>query len=80
MYAAGDFERVAVGTKLYHFGPKRVSQYEIPAPDADVQKLWMTRLDAVQALRDGLARQQSDATAMRSHLLNEALEDRASVQ
>lgn len=80
MYAARDLERVAVGTKLYHLGPKRVAQQLVPVPSAEAQDCWVHRLDALASVHRALLMQVRDTGFLRSRLLHQLLEVDGHVQ
>jgi len=73
-FAAGHFESVAVGTKLYHLGPQRVADVLLPVPDRETQSRWCDRLDRMIGCQRALRRQSTATARLRSTLLNDLLE------
>ncbi|MEM9655378.1 MAG: restriction endonuclease subunit S [Actinomycetota bacterium] len=72
-FEAGEFERVATGTKLYHLGLKKLRPFEIPLLDPATQKDLADKADACQHVGLMIESDLSAVSSARRALLNSLL-------
>ena len=72
-FIAGEFERIATGTKLYHLGLKKLSPFEIPVPPIQKQVDVVQRLDGIRDLGDYIDRSLLSVTELSSSIRERVL-------
>ena len=72
-FVAGDFERIATGTKLYHLGLRKLAPYPVPVPTDDEQAAFVMQLDGIHGLGLTIERSLESAGRLSSSVREEVL-------